>query len=318
MQAPANSVRGETSISLEGVAYAMRPSFEAIVEFEDATGRSASELYGLAVAKRLKAREIAAIIGACVRAKGRQDADRTVSAFQDARINQLITGEPGGLMGATQTLIGLLHKAATGGVTSTGEAKPATMTSRSTSGNIDAGSPASPLAFSAGLPTPSGEARPTTFTGRSRRGAKPTPPKTIEQPAGWSITLDGVEHPLRITLEAFLAIELLTGQPLFRHLEAAAARNVTLDDLATILRCLLGPAASVPGLAGPEWQYAPAEAGLPPLLLPDMVGNREASAAILRVGLVNVLAIVMTPLLYALRGGITDEGDPKPGFVVKV
>jgi hypothetical protein len=132
---PANETRGEASISLEGIEYVMRPSYAAIDEFEQATGKALKELFDLAASDRLMLRDLAAVIGACVRAKGEQDGDRSVSAFKDSRIREIVPGEPGGILIATRTVALVLMMAVTGGVDSKGEAKaPATMTTTSEHG----------------------------------------------------------------------------------------------------------------------------------------------------------------------------------------
>jgi hypothetical protein len=119
----ANETRGETSISLEGIGYVMRPSYEAIDEFEQATGKAVKELFDLAASDKLMLRDLASVIGACVRAKGRQDEDRTVGAFNDNRIREIVPGETGGVLVATRAVALMLLMAVTGGVDSQGKIK---------------------------------------------------------------------------------------------------------------------------------------------------------------------------------------------------
>lgn len=141
---PANETRGETSISLESIDYVMRPSYEAIDEFEQETGKAVKELFDLAASDRMMLRDLAAVIGACVRAKGRQDEDRTVSSFNDDRIREIIPGETGGVILATRAVALMLLMAVTGGVDSQGNVKaPTTPKTTSEPKTRGAGSPRS-------------------------------------------------------------------------------------------------------------------------------------------------------------------------------
>lgn len=129
---PANETRGEISLLLEGVAYPMRPSFEAIVAFEKDTGRALLELAVAAEAQRLKITELAAIATRCIQAAGKAQDQRMWQAFNADRIGELMLAEDGGMFLANKRIALLLFDAATGGYTAAGEPKAVTGTIRAT------------------------------------------------------------------------------------------------------------------------------------------------------------------------------------------
>ena len=138
MTGAANETRGEVALSLEGIDYVMRPSWEAIDAIEAKLAKSIDELAGMAAesARAVLAgrapssgltREQKAVI-ACefIRAWGRETNDRTAAAFNDRGVREVLASEDQQLV--TLRLASVLIAATTGGVTSTGEAKPAAMT----------------------------------------------------------------------------------------------------------------------------------------------------------------------------------------------
>lgn len=66
----ANKERGEVTINLDGKAWTMRPTYEALAEIEAATGRPIMELIGAVNALRFSVRDLAVIVAACLRAGG--------------------------------------------------------------------------------------------------------------------------------------------------------------------------------------------------------------------------------------------------------
>ena len=122
----------------------------------------------------------------------------------------------------------------------------------------------------------------------------------------WAIMVDGETIPLRITTPAIIAIEQATGRTLFEHALASKERSVPLVHLAIIVRALAGPTCPVPALRSPE----PYAGRLPILFAPDSA----AEEAIVRNGMINILARVMLPIVAAMRGGVTEVGEPKPNY----
>jgi hypothetical protein len=125
----ANEDRGEFEIVFEGATYVMRPSWEAIHAFEAATGRSVVQLAGEANDSALQLKAMASIITECVKAWGREVDNVSARGFNVDRVMQLIVEE--GALLVVKRLALMLFMAATGGVTSSGEAKPLTTTATS-------------------------------------------------------------------------------------------------------------------------------------------------------------------------------------------
>lgn len=123
MSETANPERGEISLELEGVAYVLRPSYEAIQAFEAQSGKSLLDLAQAAADGRLTLSEIASIACECIRAWGRSKADEMVARVNANAIGNLIYESPGGIMLVTQRLAVMLIMASSGGYTATGEVK---------------------------------------------------------------------------------------------------------------------------------------------------------------------------------------------------
>jgi hypothetical protein len=66
----ANQHRGEVSVELSGVSHTARPTYQAILAYEQETGRSSSELMMRFSAGVFTLREIVAILHACLTAGG--------------------------------------------------------------------------------------------------------------------------------------------------------------------------------------------------------------------------------------------------------
>lgn len=125
----ANETRGELSLTLEGIEYGLRPSYEAQEAVEAALGKSIEELAMAADRGRLMLHETATIAGEFIRTWGVQIGDKTVAAFNNRRLKEVIVEE--GSMIVSRRLGVALYMAVSGGVTSTGEVKPVATTSPS-------------------------------------------------------------------------------------------------------------------------------------------------------------------------------------------
>ena len=122
--AAANPERGEHALTLAGVTYRLRPSFEAVQALEDDLGLSLLEMLRKANSGALKLAEKGVIAAEMIRA-GAPDGDEgdLIRAVSAERIAELIYEEGGGAVDAVLVL--LLADAQLGGRTTAGEAKPA-------------------------------------------------------------------------------------------------------------------------------------------------------------------------------------------------
>lgn len=119
-----NAERGELTLSLEGVDYGLRPSFDAIVEFEEATGKSLTELVLAADSGKLRLPDLGAISCACIRAWARETGQKSLEHVSAKKLGSLIYQEPGGVMLVQKRLALILFQAMTGGFTAEGNPKP--------------------------------------------------------------------------------------------------------------------------------------------------------------------------------------------------
>ena len=120
---PANAERGEISLVLDGGTFVLRPTYEAIMAFEEAAGKGLLQLAREAVQGQLRTAEVAQIVTECIRAWGRATGQKSTQAVNAVRIAELIHESEIGLRGAMDTLAALLSMAATGGYTAQGEVK---------------------------------------------------------------------------------------------------------------------------------------------------------------------------------------------------
>ncbi|HEX7852324.1 MAG TPA: GTA-gp10 family protein [Sphingobium sp.] len=120
-----NSDRGEFNLMLDGQDMVLRPSHEAISEFENETGKGLMQLTQAAAVGTLTTLEMAIIATACIRAWGRAT-DTSAKGANIQKIKRLIMESDGGVIAASTTLAVVLALAATGGVTAEGEAKATT------------------------------------------------------------------------------------------------------------------------------------------------------------------------------------------------
>jgi hypothetical protein len=120
--------RGEIALTLGDMTLVMRPSYEAIIGFEAATGRGSYELSQSALAGRLTLAEMAQVACECIRAWGRATGDTSAKGSNPKKIAELIIESEGGIRDAMSTIAGMLVLTVTGRYTSKGELKPTTMT----------------------------------------------------------------------------------------------------------------------------------------------------------------------------------------------
>ena len=130
MSDTANAERGEAEIVLDGRVYVMRPSFEAMMAFEAATGKSTLALAGLALEQDMAARDVAEVAAACIKAQGEAVNDPMLKGINTKRIGALIMETRGGFAYAQARLGKLLLGAATGGYDAKGEPRAAAETAQ--------------------------------------------------------------------------------------------------------------------------------------------------------------------------------------------
>lgn len=126
------AARGEISLTLEGVPYILRPTFEAIAAIETETGQPLFDLAKAAEQCRLTLPEAGIIAAHCIRAQAQTPGGNPLHAgVQPDSIARRIYGEDGGLLLATRvSLHPLLYNALTGGFTALGERKPSPTTTK--------------------------------------------------------------------------------------------------------------------------------------------------------------------------------------------
>jgi hypothetical protein len=121
---------GEVSIELEGVAYRLRPSFEAIAEIEAGTGRDLFDLLRQVEQGGLSLDHIGVIVAACIRAQAKVDKDTGMATIKARTAARLVYEADGGALVAVRTALHpLLFNAVTGGYSALGERKAQTTTS---------------------------------------------------------------------------------------------------------------------------------------------------------------------------------------------
>jgi len=125
--APAQEERGEIALILDGAPMVLRPSYEAIAQFELETGRGLLDLSRDALNGRLPTGMVAQIVTACIRAWGRET-QSSYAMVNVQRIADLIMEAEGGFHEVLQTVSGMLAMAVTGGYTAKGEVKATTKT----------------------------------------------------------------------------------------------------------------------------------------------------------------------------------------------
>ena len=115
MTATANEIRGEVSIDLDGVAYVLRPSYEAGAAIEQATGRSLMELAVAADASRMPLSQMSIVVTEYIKAWGRETGNTATEHFEAKRIGELIHDGAGGILAAMPRVALVLTRAVSGG-----------------------------------------------------------------------------------------------------------------------------------------------------------------------------------------------------------
>lgn len=119
----ANEERGEITLVLDGADFVLRPSHEAIMAFEEATGKGLLQLARDAISGVLRTAEVAYIAAECIRAWGRATGQKSAQGVNAPRIAELIQESELGVRGAMDTIAAVLALASTGGYTAQGEVK---------------------------------------------------------------------------------------------------------------------------------------------------------------------------------------------------
>ena len=116
-----NDLRGEDEIVLDGATFGMRPTYEAIVAVETATGASIGTMAMAGANMRLPLGWVAIIVTEFVRAWGKANGNQVAANLAVDRVGGLIMDS--GIVVAQLTVAKILNGAVTGAYTSTGEAK---------------------------------------------------------------------------------------------------------------------------------------------------------------------------------------------------
>jgi hypothetical protein len=122
----ANKARGEVTLTLDGQEFVLRPSYEAIQQFEQQTGKGVFELARAALDGKLTATDMATVATECIRAWGRQTEDTSAKGANSTRIGEMMAEADGGWIAALNAIGELLANAAMGGYTAKGEVKAET------------------------------------------------------------------------------------------------------------------------------------------------------------------------------------------------
>lgn len=116
-----NVERGEIAIDLDGTPHVLRPSFEAVIAIERATGRSLEQLAAQAGASALSIDDAAIVTTECIRAHGRATSDKLLVNYQPEQVAACIVAA--GKMLIVRRLELLLYMAITGGYDAQGNLK---------------------------------------------------------------------------------------------------------------------------------------------------------------------------------------------------
>lgn len=130
MSEAANPLRGEVDIDFEGESFVLRPAWEAVLEVEKLTGKSAVLLATAAQDGEMTAGDAAIVTTAFIQAWGRQTDNATARGVNAARIGELI--QERGLMQVQLRLALVLTNAVTGGCKADGTPKGEAMATGTT------------------------------------------------------------------------------------------------------------------------------------------------------------------------------------------
>nr|WP_294069661.1 hypothetical protein [Sphingomonas sp.] len=136
----ANEERGEFELKLGPATYGLRPSWEAIQAFELGTGKSLMQLAGEADRGALALSSAAIIVTECMRAWGRALGNTSARGAQVENVTPMLM--EAGIYLVQPRLALMLYMAATGGLTSSGEAKAAPAKEEASTENASKASPA--------------------------------------------------------------------------------------------------------------------------------------------------------------------------------
>jgi hypothetical protein len=125
-------------------------------------------------------------------------------------------------------------------------------------------------------------------------------------PTTWEIVIEGRPVPLAPRLPALMGIEKATGRTIYQHVQRAAQRATTMQELTVIVRFLAGSACPVEAIRGP--------AEINGFAMPLDINDPKATAVVLRSGLIPCMVAVTLPLMAAVRGAIDEEGEFLPGW----
>lgn len=118
-----NELRGEAEIVLGRATYGMRPSYEAIVEIEKATGKTIGVMAVAASNVALPVSTLAIVVAELIKAWGRATKDASAAHVGAGKIGSLIVETS--VVAASLGVAKVLTDAVTGGYTASGEAKAA-------------------------------------------------------------------------------------------------------------------------------------------------------------------------------------------------
>jgi hypothetical protein len=116
-----NELRGEAEIVLDGATFGMRPTYEAIVAVESATGASIATMAMAGANVRLPLGWVAIIVTEFVRAWGKANGNQTAANLAVDRVGGLIMDS--GIVAAQLTVAKIMNAAVTGEYTASGEVK---------------------------------------------------------------------------------------------------------------------------------------------------------------------------------------------------
>lgn len=118
---PANEPREPVTLTLEGVPYILRPTYDAILAIEAATGKSAFQIARDAADTSLSVTDAGIVSTELIAVEGRASGDKAVASVGRARISQMVLSE--GLIAAQMRLAIVMTGAVTGVYTATGDMK---------------------------------------------------------------------------------------------------------------------------------------------------------------------------------------------------
>jgi hypothetical protein len=117
----ANALRGEATIDLDGATFTMRPTYEAIVAVEAATGSTIGTMAMAGANMRLPLGWVAIVVTEFVRASGKATGNQVAANLSVERVGGLIMDSS--IVGASLAVAQVMSDAVSGKYTASGEAK---------------------------------------------------------------------------------------------------------------------------------------------------------------------------------------------------